>query len=83
MNFITENLPLILECVRHIAYILAVAAAVTCALIYRDMYKTTKEDLKTLRNVCYARATDPELSAETSKELGVIYREISELIRTL
>lgn len=83
MNFITENLPLILECVGHIAYIAAITAAVICCLIYHDLYKTTKEDLKTLRNQVYARATDPELSVETSREIGKIYKEISELIRSL
>ncbi|MBQ7289047.1 MAG: hypothetical protein IJW78_04885 [Clostridia bacterium] len=83
MNFILENYSIILEVFTHLAYLLALAAAVTCALIYRDMYKTTIDDLKALRNTVYALSNDPEIDATASKKIGHIYREISDLIRSL
>ena len=83
MTALLSNTSLLLECGAHIAYCIGIAAAVTALLIYRDMYKTTLDDLKALRNRVYARANDPEVSAETSKEIGSIYRDISDLIRSL
>ena len=72
-----------LELISEIAYIVAGGAAVTAILIYRDIVKGIKEDLRSLRSTTYALYSNPENSEETRTALGLIDKEISHIIRTL
>lgn len=72
-----------LELIAEIAYIIGAGAAVTLALIYWDMYKSIRNDLRALRSTVYALYSDPENSTETSQVLGLIHKELSNIIRSL
>ena len=71
------------EIIAHAIYILGAAAGAALGIIYWDLYTTTKKDLKALRNRIYAMANRSDYSPETSRVLGEVYADLSDLIRSL
>ena len=73
----------LLEIVALTACIVSIVSALVTSYLYFDMYRTTRDDLRDLRNRIFNEAMKEENGLDATTALGTFYMELSEIIRNL